>query len=188
MRLFFAVHVSDAIKKDVADALKMFPVRNPPWRWIVPENLHVTLKFLGEMDEKALPDLREVALHAASGIKPFRIVYGPFGGFPALSRPRVIFFEATEGTSELARLAAGLESGVELLGVPKENRPFTAHLTLARIKEPLPPGIRDALQKVPPLPATASQIVDHFSLMQSRLGRAGAEYEEVDRFELPETG
>ena len=184
MRLFFAVHVSDAIKNDVAGALKAFPVRNPPWRWIVPENLHVTLKFLGEMDEKALSDLREVAAHAASGIKPFRIVYGPFGGFPALSRPRVIFFEATEGLSELARLAAGLESGAELLGVPREDRPFTAHLTLARIKEPLPAGIRDALQKVPPLPASATQIVEHFSLMQSRLSRAGAEYEEVERFEL----
>jgi RNA 2',3'-cyclic 3'-phosphodiesterase len=184
MRLFFAVHVSDAIKNDIADALKAFPVRNPPWRWIVPENLHVTLKFLGEMDESALPDLGEVARHAASGIKPFRIVYGPFGGFPALSRPRVIFFEATEGLPELARLAAGLESGAELLGVPRENRPFTAHLTLARIKEPLPAGIRDALQKVPPLPASASQTVEHFSLMQSRLSRAGAEYEELERFDL----
>lgn len=184
MRLFFAVHVSDAIKNDIADALKAFPVRNPPWRWIVPENLHVTLKFLGELDEKALPDLREIARHAAAGLKPFRVTYGPFGGFPALSRPRVIFFEATEGTKELAEIALRLESGAEMVGVPRENRPFTAHLTLARIKEPLPAGIRDALQKVPPLPATASQMVDHFSLMQSRLSRAGAEYEEVESFDL----
>ena len=184
MRLFFAVRVSDAIKKDVGDAQKTFPVRNPPWRWIVPGNLHITLKFLGEVDEKLLPDLREVARYAASSVKPFRVVYGPFGGFPALSRPRVIFFEATEGTSELAALARELEVGAELLGVPRENRPFTAHLTLARIKEPLPPGIRDALQKVAPLPATAFQEVDRFSLMQSHLRREGAQYEEVDRFKL----
>ncbi len=182
MRLFYAVHVSDAIKNDIADALKAFPVRNPPWRWIVPQNLHVTLKFLGELDDRVLPDLREIGRHAAQGIKPFRVTYRAFGGFPALTRPRVIFFEATEGTAELAELASRLESGAELVGVPRENRPFTAHLTLARIKEPLSPGIREALQKVPPLPATASQAVDHFSLIQSHLSPAGARYEEVDRF------
>jgi len=184
MRLFFAVRVSDGIKADVGAALKAFPVRNPPWRWIVPENLHITLKFLGEVDEKLLPDLRDVARHAASRVKPFHVVYGPFGGFPALSRPRVIFFEATEGTKELASLAGELESGVELLGVPRENRPFPAHLPLARIKEPLSPGIRDALEKVAPLPASSFQDVDHFSLMESHLRREGAQYEEVDRFML----
>jgi 2'-5' RNA ligase len=184
MRLFFAVHVSDAIKNDIADALKAFPVRNPPWRWIVPQNVHVTLKFLGELDEKLLPDLREIGQHAAQGMKPFRVSYGAFGGFPALTRPRVIFFEAMEGTPELAEIASRLDRGAELVGVPRESRPFTAHLTLARIKDPLPPGIRDALEKVPPLPATASQTVDHFSLMQSHLSRAGAQYEEVERFPL----
>jgi len=61
MRLFFAVRVSDEIKKDIREALTSFPVRNPPWRWIPPENLHITLKFLGEVDEKDIPDLKGIA-------------------------------------------------------------------------------------------------------------------------------
>jgi 2'-5' RNA ligase len=184
MRLFFAVRVSDEVKRDIGAALTTFPVRNPPWRWIVPGNLHITLKFLGEVDEKLLGDLREVARHAASRIRPFRVRYGPFGGFPALSRPRVIFFEATEGTRELAALAGELEGGVEMLGIPRENRPFTAHLTLARIKQPLPPAVREALEKVAPLPASSFQEVDHFSLVESHLRREGAHYEEIGRFML----
>ena len=184
MRLFFAVKVSDAIKVDVASAIQSFPLRNPPWRWIKTENMHLTLKFLGEVDEKIVPDLKEVAADAASRVKPFRVAYGAFGGFPNLSRPRVIFFEAKEGTKELAEIARLLEAGVEPLGIPRENRPFTAHLTLARIKEPLARGMAERLAWVPPLPPTAFQEVDRFVFMQSHLAREGATYEEIGSFPL----
>lgn len=182
MRLFFAVKVSDAIRTDAGNAMKSFPLRNPPWRWIPPDNMHLTLKFLGEVDERIVPDLKAVASDAASRVKPFRIVYGPFGAFPNVSRPRVIFFQATEGTRELASIARLLEEGVEPLGIPPERRPFTAHLTLARIKEPLPRGMVEKLGAVPPLPPTATQDVDRFVLMQSHLAPSGARYEEVGSF------
>ncbi len=184
MRLFFAVRVSDSIRQDVGEAIRSFPLRNPPWRWIVPGNLHVTLKFLGEVDEKLVPDLREVAADAASTMKPFRVAYGTFGGFPSLSRPRVIFFEAKEGTRELAELANLLETGIAALGLPRESRPFTAHLTLARIKEPVPRGMVEGLVSVPPLPPTSFQNVEDFMLMRSHLAREGATYEELARFPL----
>jgi 2'-5' RNA ligase len=184
MRLFFAVKVSDAIKADIREAIASFPLRNPPWRWIHVENMHVTLKFLGEVDEKIVPDLKKVATDAASRTHPFRVAYGAFGGFPNLSRPRVIFFEAKEGTRELAAIAALLEAGIEPLGIPRENRPFTAHLTVARIKEPLPRDVVERLGAVPPLPATATQDVDRFLLMESHLARQGATYEEIGSFPL----
>ena len=184
MRLFFAVKISDAIKADVAAAIQTFPLRNPPWRWIQTANMHLTLKFLGEVDEGLVPDLKEIGADAATLVKPFRVVYGAFGGFPHLSRPRVIFFEAKEGTKELAEIARVLETGVEPLGIPRENRPFTAHLTLARIKEPLPRGMAERLASVLPLPPTSAQDVDRFVLMQSHLAREGATYEEIGSFPL----
>jgi len=187
MRLFFAVKISDAIRADVAAAIQAFPLRDPPWRWIQTGNMHLTLKFLGEVDEGAVPDLKEIAADAASRVKPFRVLYGVFGGFPHLSRPRVIFFEAKEGTKELAEIARLLETGVEPLGIERERRPFTAHLTLARIKEPLPRGMAERLVSVPPLPATAFQDVDRFVLMQSHLAREGATYEEMGSFPLAST-
>ncbi len=184
MRLFYAVKVSDQIRKAVADAVKAFPVHNPPWRWIPPENMHITLKFLGEVDERMLDDLRRTGAAAAASAKTFRVVYGPFGAFPNLSRPRVLFFQATEGTRELAAIAAELETGAELLGIPREDRPFKAHLTLARIKEPLPRAVTEKLAAVSPLPPSAEQNVDCFSLVRSHLARSGATYEEVERFPL----
>jgi 2'-5' RNA ligase len=184
MRLFFAVKTSDVIRTDVEAAIRAFPVRNPPWRWIPTDNMHLTLKFLGEVDGGIVSDLGKVAADTASRVKPFRVVYGAFGAFPNLSRPRVIFFQAKEGTPALAEIARHLEIGVEPLGIPREGRPFTAHLTLARIKEPLPPGIVERLAGVPALPATAAQDVDRFLLMRSHLSRSGATYEEIGSFPL----
>jgi 2'-5' RNA ligase len=184
MRLFFALKVSDAIKADIAAAVQAFPLRNPPWRWIPTGNMHLTLKFLGEVDERILPDLNAVAEDAAKQVKPFRVAYGAFGGFPNLSNPRVIFFEAKEGKRGLSEIAHLLESGVEPLGIDREKRPFTAHLTLARIKEPLPRGMVERLATVPALPPTAVQDVDRFVLMQSHLAREGATYEEMGSFPI----
>ena len=184
MRLFFALKVSDAIKTDIAAAVQAFPLRNPPWRWIPTGNMHLTLKFLGEVDERILPDLKAVAEDAAKQVKPFRVAYGAFGGFPNLSNPRVIFFEAKEGKRGLSEIAHLLESGVEPLGIDRERRPFTAHLTLARIKEPLPRGMVERIATVPPLPPTAVQDVDRFVLMQSHLAREGATYEEMGSFPI----
>ncbi len=184
MRLFFAVKISDAIKMDVAAAIQAFPLRNPPWRWIPTGNMHLTLKFIGEVDERILPDLKDVAADVAKQMKPFRVAYGAFGGFPNLSNPRVVFFEAKEGKRHLSEIAHLIEKGVEPLGIEREKRPFAAHLTLARIKEPLPRGMVERLATVPPLPATAFQDVDRFVLMQSHLAREGATYEEMGSFGL----
>jgi 2'-5' RNA ligase len=182
MRLFFAVKISEAIKADIEAAIQAFPLRNPPWRWIPTGNMHLTLKFLGEVDERILPDLKAVAASVATQVKPFRIAYGAFGGFPNLSNPRVILFEAREGKRHLSEIAHLLEKGVEPLGIERERRPFAAHLTLARIKEPLPRGMAERLASVPALPPTAIQDVDRFVLMQSHLAREGATYEEMGSF------
>jgi 2'-5' RNA ligase len=184
MRVVFAVKISDAVAAEVSAAMKAFPVRNPPWRWIPPENMHITLKFLGEVDERLLDDLRAAGDAAAAAAKPFRVVYGPFGAFPNLARPRVLFFQAVDGAESLAALARALEEGAERLGITREERPFRAHITLARIKEPLPRAVAEKLGAVPALSPAAGQVVNRFALMRSHLARSGATYEEVAGFPL----
>ncbi|UCF05988.1 MAG: RNA 2',3'-cyclic phosphodiesterase [bacterium] len=183
MRLFFAVVTADSVKRIVERQIETFPVQNPPWRWIPPENYHMTLKFLGDVEEDRLRELGEAALSVAPRIPPFRLAYGGFGVFPSLSRPRVIFYELKEGHEELATLAGALEGALEQIGFPRERRPFRAHLTLARIKRPLPPQVRNLLTTVPPLPGTPAQQVDSFVLMRSHLRRTGAVYEEIEQFD-----
>jgi 2'-5' RNA ligase len=183
MRLFFAVVTADPVKRIVESQIEAFPVKNPPWRWIPSANYHMTLKFLGDVEQDRLNEVAEAAVSVAPRIHPFRLAYGGFGGFPSLSRPRVIFYELEEGHGELAGLAGALEGALERIGFPRERRPFRAHLTLARIKRPLPPEVRNLLSAVPPLPGTPSQQVDSFVLMRSHLRRSGAVYEEIERFD-----
>ena len=184
MRLFFAVPVSRAIRELVTKSIENARLSDPPWRWIPSANYHLTLKFLGETDEEIIPDLGHAGRAAARSIVPFTIAFGPFGGFPSLGRPRVIFFGIESGMPELRELAAKLEGDLRRLGFSKERRPFKAHLTLARIKRPLPPHLRERLGSIQPLPSDARQVVDHFVLMRSHLGREGATYEELGSYPL----
>lgn len=184
MRLFFAIPLDETVRGEVRSAIRRLPAIDWPWRWIPPENYHLTLKFLGEVEEGRAGELREAGAEAAAGIGPFTLRLGRFGAFPDLARPRVVFFGIEEGFEPCAALASRLEEACEALGFDREQRPFRAHLTLARIKRPLTAPVRDALRAVPPLPRTASQTIDRFVLMSSRLEPAGAVYDEVASWPL----
>lgn len=184
MRLFFAVPASGQVRSLVREAVDSIPIYDPPWRWIPPENYHMTMKFLGEVEEDTVPSLRRAASDVAVQIAPFGISFGRFGGFPSLSRPRVIFYRVEDGAGELGSLAGRIEDAVECLGFKREHRPFRAHLTLARIKRPPGGAVVQKLGEVPPLPTSAVQTVDRFVLMRSHLSREGATYEELLSFGL----
>jgi 2'-5' RNA ligase len=184
MRLFYAVPSSEAVRRIVWNALQRFPISDPPWKWIPPENYHFTLKFLGEVTEDRLPSLNESGVLVASQVSTFSISLSRFGGFPSLSSPRVIFYDLETGKGELRSLAGMLEREMEHLGFKIEQRPFRAHLTLARIKRSLPPELREVIKSVPSLPSSTVQEVNRFVLMRSHLSRSGARYEEIDSFEL----
>lgn len=184
MRLFFAVPISETVRGIVKRSIESFPVVDPPWKWIDPENYHITLKFLGETDESLLERLLEAGREVARSATPFELAFGSFGAFPSISRPRVLLFRAESGVELLARMAESLEERLEPLGFERERRRFKAHLTLARVKRPLGRDIIEELENVPPLPEEARQKVDRIVLVRSVLTRSGAVYEEVGACEL----
>ncbi|MEZ5355687.1 MAG: RNA 2',3'-cyclic phosphodiesterase [Bryobacteraceae bacterium] len=100
-------------------------------RWSKPANLHVTTKFVGEWPEGRLPELN-AALGGMETREPFSIALSGLGWFPNPHQPR-IFWAAVRGGEPLANLAAATERALEPVGVPVESRPYTPHLTLARV-------------------------------------------------------
>jgi 2'-5' RNA ligase len=184
MRLFFAVEFSRALRQSIGRAVDAIPVKNPPWRWIDPENLHLTLKFLGETDEGEVPALCECAEAVAVASPSFRIALGALGGFPNLKSPRVLFYRVDEGAEALTELAERLDAAlVARMGTEPERRGFKAHATIARIKTRLPQGIVRKLESVPPLEDT-TETVGKMALMQSRLSSKGARYQCLKAFAL----
>ena len=141
-----------------------------------PDNLHITLRFLGEVDDTRVAELGGVLDEAAAGLPRFGLGIRGLGAFPTLTRPRVIWAGVGEGAGALRTLAGRLESALARVGVPPEDRPFSGHVTLGRIREP---------QRDPGLAAMlASGAARHFGtlsvervcLMRSDLSPRGARY------------
>jgi 2'-5' RNA ligase len=183
MRLFVAVNLSETVRDAIADAIASFPVTDPPWRWVSRDNWHITLKFLGDVDDVRTPDVAAALAIAARDRPPFRLALTDFGAFPGIRRPRVLFYNASEGGEELAGLATAVDAALLPLGFVTEDRPFHPHATVARVKRPLPRGITHKLESAGPL-AGAVQEVASFELMASQLGRTGARYRAVARIAL----
>jgi 2'-5' RNA ligase len=130
MRLFIALDITDAIRDRISLFLAGVSGFAPDARWAKPESLHVTLKFIGEQSEPAVEQIRNKlsAVQSAAAEIEFR----GYGFFPTAKSPRV-FWIGLQAGPQLAALAAQIDDKTASLGIPKEDRAFSPHLTLARI-------------------------------------------------------
>ena len=179
MRLFFAAEFAPPLREAVSDAITRARIADPPWRWVARENIHITLKFLGETPEEVVPELVEAVSGTCALTAPFEIVVGGLGAFPNLQRPRVLFYEVITGARELVSLAGAIDAALfEGLGIPREDRPFKAHATVARVKSAIAPELSARLAKAPPV-ERGSQMIEKVTLMESELRPQGALYRPV---------
>src|SRR5712664_4528770 len=143
MRLFVAVEVPSAIQENLGALLKSLRAVSAQTRWVRAENLHVTLKFIGEVPETKLGAIRG-ALAGVRSEQPVTLDFRGLGFFPNDKHPRV-FWAGIEESPSLKTLAADIDNGTEKLGIPREQRTFSPHLTLARFE---PPGLPEKLSSV----------------------------------------
>ena len=146
-------------------------------RFVRPESLHVTLRFLGDVPVARLGELVAAVAKELASVPPFAFAFGPVMGLPTLRRPRVLALEVTPA-EPLAQAAAAVERGVVAAGFPAEERPFRPHLTLARVKGRAP--ATDGIASPACEPSDAREVV----LMQSELHPQGARYTPLERVPL----
>jgi RNA 2',3'-cyclic 3'-phosphodiesterase len=151
--------------------------------WVATENLHVTVKFLGGVEETRLADVA-VALERAATVPAFEVEISGLGAFPTASRPRVLWAGAP-GSPAFTRLAEGVDQALVALGFPPEARGFTPHVTLGRVREPRRDvALTEALEVAAARPFGALR-VERLSLMRSDLSPRGARYTELSTAPLP---
>ncbi len=185
MRLFVALEIPPAVRDNLAALLKdlgALETRSPEKkaRWVRPENLHVTLKFIGEADATKLDEI-VMALSSIRSERPAELCFRGIGFFPDEKRPRV-FWAGIEASPNLAAIAADIEQQLEKLGYPREKRPFTPHLTLTRF-EPL--GVSERLRAAVQENAArdfGALRTNSFHLIESKLKPSGAEYTTLHSF------
>lgn len=137
LRAFIAVHIPDDVKQALNEASLLLAGRVPTGvvRWVRPEQMHLTLRFLGDTDTGKLPAIQAAMDAVAATNAPFKMRLGGIGCFPNMRRPRVIWVGLSGGEVRLLSLVAALEKELAPLGWEPEGKPFRAHLTLGRVKD-----------------------------------------------------
>jgi 2'-5' RNA ligase len=134
MRVFAAVELPEAVREVLTLGLGSLKRDQPPARWVRPEGIHVTLKFLGEQPPELVDGLDRALPGPLAALAPATVSLGGGGFFPHERRPRVAWVGGEAGA--LGAWAAAVEDVAAGLGVPREERPFSLHLTLARLERP----------------------------------------------------
>ena len=190
MRLFVALEIPTEVHDEFAALINELRAADSSFsksraRWVRPENLHVTLKFIGHVDNGKLDAIR-AALAEVRFDSQVELRFGGLGFFPNGKRPRV-FWAGMEVSPNLAPLAAEIDRRLKKLGIPSETKEFAPHLTLARFD---PPGISEGLSAIAQENVArefGAARTGEFHLFESKTKPSGAEYMRLASFSFAPT-
>lgn len=187
IRTFIAIEIPDEIRNKIGELQNSLKKLGGRVSWTRPGNIHLTLKFLGDTDENLIDEIASQLQEWVAAIQPFQVTIKNAGAFPNFKYPRVLWVGAESEEKRLVELAAKIEDGVERFGFKKENRPFSAHLTLGRVKDVK--GIRPVIDKLKDQEnfEAGSFLAEEFLLIKSELHPAGAIYTPLKTIALHNT-
>ena len=179
IRTFIAMNLDTSLHGPIAKLIEKLSPSGASVKWVVPHNVHVTLKFLGNMEESLLPDVYAACERAAIGSEPIDLEIRTLGCFPNLNRPRVVWLGIEQRWDAVKQLQKKVERELELIGFPKEERKFKAHLTIGRVKAQKGiAGLRQLIEEEQNI-VIGSMRAEKFSVMKSKTMPAGPIYNEL---------
>jgi 2'-5' RNA ligase len=186
IRSFIAIPLSPTISSAAGKIIKQLKPLDPGIKWVPVDNLHLTLKFLGEVDNVMVPDVCNAIRRVTDSVPPFELHFSGTGAFPKLERPRVLYAGVQDPTGQLVRLVAVLERELAELGFKPEPRDYTPHLTLGRTRTRSQHPSNDLVSAMQAMSQDAwgDMIVDEVHLMASFLDKQGPTYQVMDTIEL----
>ena len=187
IRSFIAIELPGAVKLNLSQIeTQLKSGRRFEVKWVAPESIHLTLKFLGNILVESTKDIAQAMSEATQGIPPFRLEVKDLGVFPNLKRVQVAWVGVHGEIDKLSQLQQRLDSNLSRLGFAPEGRPFTPHLTIARLRDNASPTERQALGQL--IASTRFEAgafsVDAISLMKSQLTREGPIYSRISQVAL----
>ena len=187
MRLFTAVELDERARYGAAtvlDELRARAARSAPRArvtWVPADRVHLTVRFIGEVDE-VLAARTIGALRNLLPVAPFVMTFDRLGAFPAKGPPRVFWIGVGDGRDEIVRVEAAISARLEAIGIPREDRPYSPHLTLGRVREA--GGLRPSRLFEGIAPNLVPTQVAAITLFQSRLSPKGPTYTVLERTRL----
>lgn len=184
MRVFIAIELSDNIRESLAQIQSHLKYSGADVKWVEKDNIHLTLKFLGEVAEEKCAKIKSVLDDIGKSIKQFEISIKDIGAFPKIDFPRVVWVGLDKGAGESKELAEKIDEALCKSGFERESRPFAAHLTIGRVRSP---KNKEALKdKIIDLQLTAYslQLIQSITIFQSTLTPRGSIYTKLHEARL----
>ena len=189
IRVFIALELSSSVLGKATEMIRVLRGSGAEVNWVNPRQLHLTLKFLGDVPETETPEICNVVAQAAQAIEPFEISFRGLGAFPSLAKPRTLWLGLAEGQEALAELNTAIETALyQELGYPLERQRFTPHLTLGRVR----PSLAEAEESLRSLIESHAQydadltVVEEAVVFASYPRAGGFEYNALGRAPLAE--
>jgi 2''-5'' RNA ligase len=184
IRTFIAAEIPPDVREELTSSIAGFKETAPFVKWSHPDNLHLTLRFLGDVKEGDLEELFDAVADAVAAVPPFALEVCGVGAFPNWRHPRIVWAGCGEGASDAVTLAGAVEEACVELGYEQERRPFRPHLTLGRVKQPADGiGLADAVAGFADRPYGYID-VDSVVVFMSSLRRTGPVYSPMARLPL----
>ena len=186
IRTFIAIDIADEkIISKIVGIQKQLVKSGSSMKLVEPENLHITLYFLGEIPESSLRYVEEAVTNCTKGVEPFTIDIGGVGAFPTIKRPRVLWIAVTKNSDKIEFIANCLKKILPSRGFRREPKSFHAHITLARVKR-YNSSLRDMLTKLSDV-YIGSIPVSNIKIKKSTLTPKGPIYKDIKVIELGST-
>jgi len=179
LRCFIAISLPYELKAKISGIQEKLKAAGADVSWTRPEGMHLTLKFFGEIEDKRIPKIEKALDAVVNGIPTFTLSVSGMGTFPDMRRPRVIWIGLKEDGGNLLRLQKGVEEDLKKTGFPSEDRRFTPHITLGRIRSNKNTDKLLRLIEEEKVEELGSFDVSEVHLIKSELKPAGAEYTEL---------
>jgi len=185
MRTFISIEIPDKIKDNVEKVIGEMKALLPPIKWVDKKNLHLTMKFLGWVDDQKIDPLKTSITDIVKDFGSIKISFSGLGVFPSSNRPRVIWVGISEGSEKVKELAEKLNEQLTKEGYRKEeDRDFSPHLTIGRIKERIETGALNSFIEKKEKENFGGFTAKNVSLMKSTLRRSGPIYEEIQEIKI----
>lgn len=182
MRIFIGITLPDTIKAHLARIQEQLKRSRADVKWVEPHNLHLTLKFIGEFEATGIEKIEHILTDVTQRHASFYAQVVSAGAFPSINHPRVIWAGIGKEAERLRAIAVALETELTHVGIAAENRPFSAHITLGRVRsEKNKKGLVDSLQRLREnVPSLIQEFtVSKLTLFRSTLASGGPVYETV---------
>ena len=188
IRSFISVPITTQISSAAKRIIKRLKPFDSGIKWVPLDNLHLTLKFLGEVDNTEVHDVCKSIRRVTETVSPFELTFAGTGGFPNADRPRILYAGVSDPSGELVRMVSGLERELANLGFKPEPRDYTPHLTLGRTRSNSGRAGDELLSEMRQMGDVelGEMVVEQVQLMASFLDKAGPTYQVMDTIDLDE--